>query len=262
MSKDGHNAEPQEHPFPMVEPQVTVTPLPDAHLKEVLRLDAGSFFVPLEVGQEIMWSFYDWPERQLTNVSNTRVVGRVKYRRQVCLDVADIIVWGDDDGWWSRWLYRIENETLAVVLRETHKRNGVGEICEADVTPEPLRLRPGLKWQGHETYHSDGQDEGAGESHYGLVDGPFEVELPAGSMLCLRETYWVRDPSGTGRILAELYVAQSGRSVYFRRFNGPAWRNYGELASNPEREHEGVAWRLWYECLPEIALRPQAPPAG
>jgi len=121
-----------------------------------------------------------------------------------------------------------------------------------------LRLRTGDTWTGHEVYRCGPEKtRGEGQAHHGAVDGPFEVSAPAGKMLCLRETWWVFARDGRGLTLAELYVAQDGRTVYFRRFNGPAYHNYEKLAGNPEREHEGIAWRLWYECLPDIALAPR-----
>jgi len=244
-----------KHPFPMTEPEVTVTPRPEAPVKEVLKVDAGGFFVPLEVGAEVKWSFYDWPERALTNVSHTRVVGTIKYSGQECLEILDSVIWGDDTGWLGRWLYRVSEESLQILLFESRDGKGGAKIEEVDATPWPLRLKQGLRWTGHEIYRCGPEERGVGEVNHGLVDGPFEVTVPARKRLCLRETWWGFKPDGKGHTLAELYVAENGRSIYFRRFNGPAWRNYQELAGCPEREHDGVVWRLWYECVPDISLR-------
>jgi len=243
-----------QHPFPMTEPDVAVTPQPDAPLKEVLRVDAGGFFVPLAVGTEVKWSFYDWPERQLTNVSHTRVAGTIKYRGQECLEILDSVIWGDDAGWLGRWLYRMSEESLRIVLFESRDSKGTSKIEEVDSTPEPLRLKTGLAWTGHEVYRCGSEERGVGEAHHGMVDGPFEVSLPTGKMLCLRENWSSFKPDGAGHIMAELYVAKNGRSVFFRRFNGPAWHNYDQLTTTPVRDHAGVTWRLWYECIPDISL--------
>jgi hypothetical protein len=246
----------------MAQPEVTAIPRPEADLKEVLRLDAGGFFVLLQVGAEAKWSFYDWPERQLTNVCHTRVAGTMKFRGEECLNVIDRVIWGEDDCLWRRWLYRIDGETWTFRLRETHRKTGEGEIAEVDMTPQPLRLRIGDTWEGHEVYRCGDAAEGVGDVERACVDGAFEVAVPARDDLCLRETWWDCRADGSARSLAEIYVAQSGRTIYFRRFNGPGWGNYGQLAGNPEREHDGVAWRLWYECLPDIALVASAEEAG
>lgn len=250
----------REHPFPMKEPDVTVTPRPDADLKEILRADAGGFFVPLAVGAEVKWSFYDWPERQLTNVSHTRVAGIVKYGGEDCLEIIDRIIAGADEGWIGRWLYVHRDEALEMRLFERRDASGGAMIEEISATPQPLRLAVGMTWTGHEVYRCGSEQRGTGETHHGLIDGPFEVLLPAGGSMCLRETWWTRKQDGRGHTLAELYVADSARTIYFRRFNGPAWHNYDQLAGNPEREHDGVIWRLWYECLPDIALAPSGKP--
>ncbi len=57
--------------------------------------------------------------------------------------------------------------------------------------------------------------------------------------------------------LAELYVADFGRSVFFQRYNGRSCHNYEALSGTPEREQQGEAYRLWYDCIPEIALAAQ-----
>ena len=90
--------------------------------------------------------------------------------------------------------------------------------------------------------------------HHGVVDGCFEVSLPAGRKLCLRETLCVMEADGRGLTMAELYVADSGRSLYWRRFNGPAYHNYDQLMDTPTREHASTLWRLYYDCLPDISL--------
>jgi len=245
-----------EHPFPEVEPDITITPRPDAALTEILRVDLGSGFVPLHVGAETVWSFYDWPERQLTGVNWTRVVGILKVGGVECLEIIDRYREPpiEEAGEWTRGLWRVSDESLQYLQREYHDGKGGGMIEEVDATPEDLQLRVGDTWIGHEIYRCGSEARGEGEVHHGVVEGPFEVALGAGEMLCLRETWWSFAADGRGSTMAELYVAETGRSVYFRRFNGPAWRNYEQLAGNPEREHDSLIWRLWYECLPDIAL--------
>lgn len=246
------------HPFPEFEPEVTVRPRPEAKLAEVLRTDLGSGFVPLEIGAEMKWAFYDWPERNLTNVQHTRVGGYAKFGGERLLAIYDVVIFGEDARTWSRGLYRWNDEALAPVLSEDEVPPEIGDssIGEWDATPVPLRLGLGSRWQGHEVYRCGDEVRNEGVTCHRLVDGPFEVQVPAGAFLCLRENWWTLDPSGAGHELAEWYVTEAGRTIYFRRYNGPAWRNYDPLgeAGVPAREHEGVTWRLWYECLPETAL--------
>lgn len=242
------------HPFPMTEPEITITARPDAALTEVLRVDAGGDFVLLTVGAETCWSFYDWPERQLTNVCLTRVTGTVRYRGVECLELLHRIVYGEDDREYTRSLRSLSGETLGLLLSETRNDATHGKIEEVDASPMPLRLCVGMSYQWHEEFRCGDEIRRYAEVYRSIVDGPFEVALPTGREVCLRETFWSSGKPGDANVLVELYVSENGRSVLFRRFNGPTYNNYSQLSGNPEREHEGVTWRLWYECLPDIAV--------
>jgi hypothetical protein len=69
-----------------------------------------------------------------------------------------------------------------------------------------------------------------------------------------------KDTGGVPMILAEWYVADSGRTVLFRRYNGPGWRKPGApgsfeaLEGNLEVTYEGIRFRHWYDCIPDHAL--------
>lgn len=243
-----------KHPFPMTEPEVTVTPRPDASLKEVLRVDAGGGFVPLEVGAQTMWSFYDWPERQLTNVCDSKVRGVVEYGDLECLEILDHYIYPEEEESVGRSLFVKSEETLRQVLSESRESEVRGRIEEVDTSPDPLRLRLGQSWTGHEVARCGPKQRGEGHVQHYAVDGCFDVTVPAGKRLCLRETFYTLEADGAGLALAELYVAENGRSVYWRRFNGPAYHNYQQLTDTPRREHAGIDWRLYYDCLPDISL--------
>ena len=243
-----------EHPFPMTEPEVTVTPRPDAPFREVLRVDAGGGFVPLEVGAVTVWAFYDWPERRLTNVCHTAVQGVVRYRGLDCLEVIDHYIFPEDEQSVNRSLLVRSEETVQHVLFESRESAMRGKIEEVDASPDPLRLQVGRSWTGHEITRCGPEQRGEGQMQHFAVDGYFEVAVPVGSTLCLRETFYTVEANGAGLTLAELYVAENGRSVYWRRFNGPAYHNYQQLETTPRRDHAGIAWRLYYDCLPDISL--------
>ena len=60
--------------------------------------------------------------------------------------------------------------------------------------------------------------------------------------------------------LAEWYVAETGRTVFFRRYNGAGYaapdkpRSFESLQGNREIEFEGKPFRHAYDCIPDIAL--------
>jgi len=236
--------------FPEHEPEVAIQSL-DAGLEEVLCRDALSFFVELQVGAACDWSFYDWPECVLTTVSHTRVVGRVLLDGLECLDLRNVDEPGEGDD--SRFICRVVDERLHQLQLE-RTQSGARLIEQVDATPAPLRLRRGDRWSGHEVYRCGDQTRGAESTQHRLVDGAFAVRVAGCGFRCLRQTWWELNREGAGVILAELYVADFGRSVFWQRYNGPTWRNYEALKGNPEREHEGATYRLWYDCIPDLAL--------
>jgi hypothetical protein len=237
--------------FPEHEPDVRIEPLSDGPT-EVLCRDALSFFVKLEVGATCDWSFYDWPERVLTMVSHTRVAAKVLYQGLECLDVRDLAEPEEDTE--SRSLYHVADEHFRCVLMEGTRVANVPMIEEADQTLAPLRLCLGDRWTGHEVYSCGERRRGDGNVQHRLVDGAFRVQVRESEFRCLRQTWWELNQDGAGAILAEIYVADFGRSVFWQRYNGPTWRNYEALAGLPERTHEGITYRLWYDCIPDVAL--------
>ncbi len=223
------------HPFPETEPEVTVVPLPTAELREVLRTDAGGMFVPLEVGASATWSFYDWPERVLTNVARTRIVGAAKYRGEEFLEMADKVIYPEEEFWETIRLVRVVSEQLESVLMIRRQSAQPVIFEDTEATPEPLRLRLGDEWTGQEVFRCGLDTRGEGDIHHARVDGVFGVSVPSGEFRCLRTTWWSYNSAGLGLALAEIYVADTGRTIYFRRFNGPAWRNYEELGKAGSR---------------------------
>ncbi len=237
--------------FPEQEPEVLIEPLDDG-LTEVLCRDTLGGFVELEVGATCDWSFYDWPERVLTVVTHSRVVGRVLLNGLECLDVRHREDPGEGEE--SRSLLRVTDDQLHHLQMEMTWAGGIRKIEQVDATPAPLRLRLGDRWSGHERYICGEKIRGGDGLQYRLVDGAFRVRVAGNEFRCLRQTWWELNAADAGVILAELYVADCGRSVFWQRYNGPAWRNYEALGGTPEREHEGVTYRLWYDCIPDVAL--------
>ena len=95
------------------------------------------------------------------------------------------------------------------------------------------------------------------------VVGVSDVSVGGRSWRCLRVIQatqeWKR-PDRVPTVYAEWYVAETGRTVFFRRYNGPGWRVAGKagsfesLAGGKEVEHQGITYRHWYDCIPDIAL--------
>ncbi len=171
--------------FPEREPNFEIQPLEDGPT-EVLCRDALSFFVELEVGAACLWSFYDWPERALTHVTQTEIVGRVLVNGLECLDVRDRDPSGAEPE--ARWIYHVADEKLRYVRFESTDEEGLTKIEEVDMTPLPLRLRLGDRWSGHEVYVCGDQQRNHDTRQHTLVDGAFRVRVAGNQFTCLRQT--------------------------------------------------------------------------
>ena len=103
-----------------------------------------------------------------------------------------------------------------------------------------MRLKVGLKWGNSATE----------------VTGVAKVTIGGHTWKCLK----VAGLSQNSMVYAEWYVAENGRTVFFRRYNAPGWRkpeehgSFESLAGNLDVEFRGITFRHWYDCIPDIAL--------
>jgi RNA polymerase sigma factor (sigma-70 family) len=241
-------------PFPRRQPPVRMVDLPGERF-EVRCLDAGSHFLPLSEGGRCDWAFYDWPEGRLTGVNECHVVSSVPWQEGTLLrewsrytdlqkesapEWKEQHIWVGEDAY--RWVSVARSDRGEARLAPFHWADGQAS--------EPYRtmLRVGLAWGEGETYE---------------VTGVSRVTIEEHTWDCLKIAHLTahdRSPDGTPTVLAEWYVSQAGRTVFFRRYNGPGWRepersgSYEGLEGNLEIVYKGARFRHWYDCIPDHAL--------
>ena len=245
------------YPFPVTEPPVEVVDLSGRDLR-IRCLDAQAYFVPLADGASCDWTFYDWPGGRLTGVYESRIVGSAEWRggallreweRFTDLDAEEKHEWSErhiliaDDTW--RWVRIGEIERDG---RPVYDHSQPGHPEDPSYVPVPMDLRVGRKWAGF-----------AG----GEAVGVSRVRIGERSWRCLKVTA-VAQHHRTGdrspAVYAEWYIAEHGRTVLFRRYNGPGYRepkeatSFESLAGSMEVEHQGIVFRRAYDCIPDIAL--------
>jgi len=244
-------------PFPPVEPPVEIVDCP-GECRKVRCLDAQSFFVPLVEGGKCDWTFYDWPGGRLTGVYECHVIGAAKWGKGKILRIwvrfTDLKRNGQND--WSESHYLLEHDTYRRVqlTREKPGKVRVGDyVCPS--TPNeppfprvPVKLAVGSRWEG-------------GDSS--KVVGVSRVTINGRSWKCLKVVTagqnW-KSPDGKPTVYAEWYVADTGRTVFFRRYNAHGWRepekpaSFESLAGNLEVQYGGITFRHYYDCLPDIVL--------
>jgi RNA polymerase sigma factor (sigma-70 family) len=233
-------------PFPKREPKVKIVDCPDESF-EVYCIDAQGYFVPLIEDGRCDWAFYDWPCGHLTGINEFHVISTAKWGRGTLLRVwrreTDFEGMGKQE--WEEKHFLVENDTYRWVKLERDKPGKArlstyfwtdGEPSE----PEPMKLRVGSKWSKSATE----------------VIGVSKVTIDGHSWKCLK----VATVSQESKVYAEWYVAETGRTIFFRRYNASGWRkleahgSFESLAGNPEVKFRGITFRHWYDCIPDIAL--------
>jgi len=248
--------------FETHEPEVSIIPLEGEEMEVELKVGIPSYFAVAEEGYEAKWAFYDWPERVLTEISQTKYIGKILIGGEECYEFS-VLDFEPKKGYQleseGRTYCKIKGDKV-VVLRSV--RRPVGEVAveeEVEGWEEPLRLRVGVK------FYSEGDVYRCGDRvRYGSgptleeVTGVAEVRIGDRKFRCLR-CLWVPDPARRGEQerlqAAEWYIDQEGRCVFFRRYNGRGWHNLEKLKECPKLEHEGEAFYLWYDCIPDYVLK-------
>ena len=256
--------------FPDAEPPIEVARA-EQRAGHVQFREGGGFFVPLTVGGEAIVSWYDWPERTLTATSCVRVVGKARVAGHDCLRVRmpDF----DPDRRWiydHEWYWAVRDCKVHFVAKSNfepgadHPRLMTCEDRDWDEgrTGQPIEL--GLKSRIH--WDSDGVGTGPRFPRTLAGGGLWTVCVGDTRFECLR-ALWLgyggprkgRAPSelaASYRVLAEYYIDMDGRTVLFRRHNGPAWKPEGSSVGSlrdrgcPGLKYNGVEFRLWYDCIP------------
>ena len=247
--------------FPDIEPEITVTDLPGEDFDVTCR-DDQSGFVLLEPGAELEFAFYDYPKPQqrngrllFTGAHLLKVAGRIKIEGVEALEV----------DWWyadassdysnrSGTTYEaVDDEGHRIVAWIQRHDPEMWAYEKYDMSPLPARLSSGLALEGRERVAIGAQLTRENEMTF-EVTGAARVCVGPKVYRCLRayNAYW---NSGSGDSLCEYYVSDAGRTIYLRRYDGPASRRYDdELKDKPTIDYRGVAWRHFYDCIPDHAL--------
>ena len=241
-------------PFPAHEPQVVIRNLPGKSLSVQCK-DAQDYFVPLEEGGRCDWTFYNGRSRRLVGVHESHVLGRVQWKRahvyRVWARYTDLREGGGTE--WREHYYHVEEDRWRWVHLSRREEEGV-RMSEHNARDEsffegiPMELSVGTKWAGF------GGGEAVGVSRVSIGERDWTcLKLRGGGQR-------FKNPDGAPAVYSEWYVAESGRTVFFRRYNGRGFRepsaptSFESLEGSLEAEYEGLAFRHAYDCISDIAL--------
>ncbi len=243
-------------PFPRREPPVEIEDLPRERFR-VRCIDAQAFFVPLMAGGKCDWTFYDWPGGRLTGVNESHVIGASKWKGGTLVRAwfryADLTRKAASE--WGQEYFQVGKEAhVRVELGRTP--GGKIQLSEHAWPGEPedpskqvlMNLGIGPSPKGYEQHE---------------ITGVSRVTVGDRSWTCLKVVMAdqrCKSPKRAPTILAEWYVAKNGRTVFFRRYNGPHFTSpdkptsFESLKGNLEVRWHGVTFRHAYDCIPDIAL--------
>ena len=261
--------------FPCVEPEVRVSKAPAR--RGSLKFQEGAwFFVPLREGGQVIAAWYDWPDRTLTSTCCIRVVGRARVAGMDCFRVRMPEFNADREFTYDHeWYWAVENgKTYLVALsnfepgtRKPRLMTRRDRDWDEGRTgwPVELKLTSRIRW------HSDACGSGPRFPRTQVAAGLWNVTVGGLTYECLRTLTLGYRGQRKGQqpaelalryyLLADCYINMSGRTVLFRRYNGPAWlkerdSSVSALAARgcPELRYNGVEFRLWYDCIPLHAI--------
>lgn len=247
--------------FPAIEPRVDTVELPEVELATVC-VDAQSGFVLLAPGEEVEFAFYDHCEG--SSPSNPLVftgAHRLRVGNRILIEGVEAF----ETDWWyagpeadyadrSGTTYDVLDAAGLRTVAWIQRHNPEMWAYETyDMTAIPSVLKTGLKVAGSERVCVG--TEVVREREFTVeVRGAVELNVGPKAYRCLavRSAWYDGDKPDS---LAEYYVADTGRTVYFRRYDGPGSARYDDnLRGNPTLDYAGVTWRHFYNCLPDHAL--------
>ena len=264
--------------FPASEPRIRVSKA-KARNGQVTFREGAWFFVPLQPSGQGIAAWYDWPDRKLTSVGCMRVLGRSKVDGMNCFRVR--MPEFDPDGCLTydhEWHWAIRDKKVYLVGLSNFEPGAKKRTLRKWTDPDWREGRAGwpmkLDFKSRVNWDSARRGSGPRFPRTQVVAGLWNVEIGNLRFECLRtltlsykgqrkghaagqlaRSYWM---------LADCYIDMSGRTVLFRRYNGPVWGNAKSSSSIaalarkgcPELRYNGVEFRLWYDCIPLHALAP------
>ena len=261
--------------FPKTEPEIEITGGAPRR-GSVCFIEGQGFFVPLLEGSQTIVSWYDWPRRRLTQTACVKVVGRKTIGGMDCWRVR--IPDFDPEKRWvydHEWYWGMEDGRIYFVAKSNFEpRTKKPRVMtwehrdwDEDRTGQSteLRLTSRVRWR------SDSSGKGPRFPRMLVPGGIWDVTLGDCHYECLRalslgykgqrQGVTPHGLSACYRMMAEYFINMAGRTVLFRRYNGPAWPRSADSSVKalarkgcPKLRYNGVEFRLWYDCIPLHAV--------
>ena len=248
--------------FPETAPDLSLVEV-DAPVPDPEFVEGHWFFVPLKPGGGAFAAWYDYPERNLTDVMFGRVLGETEIEGQRCCEVllSGSPGWGEENYRLCYWSADPEAVYMVANYHSTEDELKTWSDPNWDGDRRGYPRRPGtltlLERVGEEEFVDP-------EGRRLAPVGAYDVTMNGRTQRCLR----VIDPNPAQGCLVDAYINEQGRTVLFRRYNClPHWsrqrpgfensmgavERLAELG-NLRMVHNGIEFYHWYDCVTDVAL--------
>lgn len=234
------------HPFPATRPSISIT----ESAKMITQLDLPELqwwpIVP-SLGHHAMQATYEADTRELSAVTEMRAASLARIHNLDCVEIAvrerairedwDVpgsphLFFASLDEWETRWLGVVQQMDERKVLRTFNDegfeadwgRGAERKICDDG------RYRP----QPDASYRTTGRK--------GMGAGTFDVTIGGRTFHCLRVWDTLGSPPSEHAELAEAFIEESGRLVFYRQYRG---RQMGP---------GNIDWAIKYPKNPKIVI--------
>lgn len=222
-----------EHPFPPTRPDIKIVESSDP-IYEVDCPELQWWFAIPKMGETYMWAEYDGETQKLDAVTQMIPTATAMIRDIECVEIQ-----------FNEWLAREwpqSPDLMYVAMDDTHTR-----WISVVMTMDGIRTYNtiGDDWfeelwgpDGERRIVDDGRYELQPDGSYkttegqGLGAGTYDVTIGENTFHCLR----VIEPdleAEHGGEMCEVYIAQSGRTVFFRRYDGRFLRGHDLIEKFP-----------------------------
>ena len=252
----------KKQPFPIRRPDITITRSRTKPFAVDCRELPWWFGVP-EVGDRTLWTIYDPPGWGLASVTEMHAVRPADIHGVACVEI-DVADWAPKTGWTpSAWTMhgRLTDDTVQWLATSRLQdgmrklRTFLDEDFGADWgPPSPRRIED----TGQLVRQKDGAFRLKRGASGPLGAGVFNVKIGTRRFTCLRVFDVEAEPSETQE-LVEAYLARSGRTVLFRRYNGRLWKTKDKppwderLPDHNRVVINSATFVHWYDCLTDLA---------
>ena len=235
-------------------PDFQMEPLRARKVTLVLNGETGRFFA-YRVGDRFLWIDYDYPGGVVKQYYDCETRARFSVNGEECLELH----WDFYEKKGGRFALDGQSDSyVAVGERDVAEILWIHRDAKAPegkpsgniqirriVTPRRIKL--GDRWRFVE--HWFWKEAKARERITEEADGLFRVRIFAREHETLRIRSVKRGPKRSS--MADSYVdLKTGLTVFFRRYNGPGWKNLDKLANEEKVAVGKTTFLHWYDSVP------------